>query len=99
MILPDSNKIKQEMIVPAEWDLQAALWIGWPSHPDLWPGHLEQTRKEIARMVHAVADGQSVKLVAMGREACNSAKNLLGSNELPSYFAGVARLSSHADAF
>lgn len=80
MALSDSNKAKQKITVPAEWDMQAALWVGWPSHPDLWPGHLEPARKEIARMVHAVADGQSVKLVAMGRKAIESAKNLLGSD-------------------
>ena len=80
MILPASNEVTEEITVPAEWDAQAALWVGWPSHPDLWPGQLEPARKEIARMVHAVADGQPVKLVAMGRKACNSAKNLLGSD-------------------
>ena len=80
MILPNSNEVTREIIVPAEWDMQAALWIGWPSHPDLWPGQIEPARREIARMVHAVADGQSVKLIAMGRKACSSAKNLLGSN-------------------
>ena len=80
MELATSDKVAERTTVPAEWDRQAALWVGWPSHPDLWPGHLEPARKEIARMVHAVAEGQAVKLVAMGREACESAKKLLGSD-------------------
>lgn len=77
-IYPD--KVTKRTTVSAEWDMQAARWVGWPSHPDLWLRQLESARKEIASMIHAVAEGQVVKLAAMGREACESAKKLLGSD-------------------
>lgn len=66
--------------VPAEWSPQSALWVGWPSHPDLWQENLEPARGEIAAMINAVAEHQAVKVLAMGAAASGAAKNLVDSS-------------------
>ncbi|MAF97668.1 MAG: agmatine deiminase [Micavibrio sp.] len=69
--------------VPAEWETQSCLWVGWPSHQELWAGELiEAARSEIAQMIEAVRDGQLVRVVAMGSAAARSVKALLGSDNL-----------------
>lgn len=79
MSLPSQNhKARADIKIPAEWERQSALWTAWPSHPDLWEGNLEPARNEIADMIRAVSEGQKVKVLAMGAEACVSAKNALG---------------------
>jgi len=40
----------------AEWEPHAAVWIAWPSHPDLWEGALEPVRAAWLEMAAAVAD-------------------------------------------
>lgn len=64
--------------VPAEWEEQAAIWTAWPSHEDLWQEDLRQARAEVAAMVLALAEGQKVKVLAMGDEAMESAHEALG---------------------
>ncbi|MGE0178429.1 MAG: agmatine deiminase family protein, partial [Sphingomonas sp.] len=52
---------------PAEWAPHEAVWIGFPSHADLWEGDLEPAREEVAafaRIVHADGKGEEVRLIA-----------------------------------
>ncbi len=42
---------------PAEWAAHDAVWIGFPSHPDLWEEDLEQARAEVVAFARAVHDG------------------------------------------
>lgn len=61
---------------PAEWAPHTAVWIGFPSHPELWLDDLEPARGEVvafARAVHADGRGERVILVAADAEAGEAA--------------------------
>ena len=59
------------LIVPAEWSPHRAMWLGWPSHADLWEDNLEPARAEVADLAVALAGpGQErVRLLVHGDEA------------------------------
>ena len=66
---------------PAEWSPHQAVWIGFPSHRDLWADDLEPARAEVtafAQAVHADGNGERVILVAADDEAGAAATGLAG---------------------
>jgi agmatine deiminase len=69
------------MHVPAEWSAHKAMWVGFPSHAELWEDHLAPAQAEVAAMVKALAGlgGERVKLLVQGQAARAAAHGLLGS--------------------
>lgn len=66
--------------IPPEWARQDCLWTAWPSHTDegRWPpAIMDKARAEIAAMVRHAAQGQEVKVLAMGEEAVSNARAML----------------------
>ncbi len=41
--------------IPAEWSPHRAMWVGWPSHADLWETDLEAAQAEVEALVRALA--------------------------------------------
>ena len=63
-------------LIPAEWAPQRAMWVGWPSHAELWQEDLEQAQEEVEALVRALAGagGVKVKLMTGNEEALEPAR-------------------------
>src|SRR5215212_8618452 len=56
-----------------------AVWIGFPSDPELWLADLKRAEQEVAafaRAVHAAGKGEQVRLVAAHEGAASAAREL-----------------------
>ena len=67
--------------VPAEWAQHQAMWIGFPSHGELWLEHLEAAQIEVAALAVALAGpgAERVRLLVNGKAAMAAAKAMIGS--------------------
>jgi agmatine deiminase len=68
------------LTVPAEWAPHRAMWLGFPSHADLWEEDLEPAQREVAALARALAGPgrERVRLMVCGDEALATARAMLG---------------------
>ncbi len=66
-------------IVPAEWEAHQAMWLGFPSHANLWQEDLIPAQAEVAALARVLAEmgDEHVKLMVMGEAAHDAARRLL----------------------
>ena len=63
----------------AEWAPHQAVWIGFPSDPELWLGDLKPAEREVADFaaaIHATGKGEQVWLVAAHDGAAETARQM-----------------------
>jgi agmatine deiminase len=100
--------------VPAEWSPHRAMWVGWPSHADLWEDNLQPAQAEVEALVRALAGPgrERVRLMIGTAEAVESARarfeGIDGVEIVPARFGDIwlrdtgpifAAGSRHASAF
>lgn len=67
------------LLPPPEWAPHAAMWIGFPTDPELWVEDLAPAQEEVAalaRALHADGKGEEIILVAADPEAAAEARRL-----------------------
>ena len=66
--------------VPAEWAPHRAMWLGFPSHADLWEDDLPAAQAEVAALARALAGpgAERVRLMTGSLEGADEARRLLG---------------------
>ncbi|WP_374469171.1 agmatine deiminase family protein [Phenylobacterium sp.] len=66
--------------VPAEWAPHRAMWLGFPSHADLWETDLEAAQEEVAALARALAGpgGETVRLMTGHPDGEAAARRMLG---------------------
>lgn len=66
--------------VPAEWAPHKAMWLGFPSHAELWEDDLEPAQAEVAALARALAGpgGERVRLMTGSDAGEAAARALLG---------------------
>jgi agmatine deiminase len=70
---------------PAEWSPHSAVWIGFPSDPELWLEDLEPAQEQVAafaRAIRADGKGETVRLVCANDEAAEQALALKTGAEI-----------------
>lgn len=70
---------EHDVVVPAEWAPQKAIWTAWPADAKEWSGDLAPPRSDVAALIRALGVGNRVRLLVNGAEAEVSARAAVGA--------------------
>jgi agmatine deiminase len=82
-------------LIPAEWSPHRAIWVGWPSHGELWEDNLEPAQGEVEGLVRALAGPgrEQVRLLVGKDEALAGARarfdDVAGVTVIPGRFGDI----------
>ena len=79
------------LTVPAEWAPHRAMWVGFPSHAELWEDDLSPAQVEVAALACALAGAgrERVKVMVSGKDALATARELLDGETGVEIVSGV----------
>jgi len=63
---------------PAEWEAHIATWVAWPHNRETWPGNFEPIPEAFQRLVRALAEWETVRVLAGGDTVMAEAKRMVG---------------------
>ena len=72
-----SAATQPEILVPAEWAKQKAIWTAWPADASEWNNDLNAPRRDIAALIEVLSHGNTVCVLVNGAEAQKSAHDAL----------------------
>ena len=49
--------------LPAEWEMQEAVWFAWTTRQDLWKGHLETVQNRFVELYQLCSRFQKVNIL------------------------------------
>src|SRR5207248_290668 len=86
---------EMSLTVPAEWAPHRAMWLGFPSHAELWEDDLAPAQAEVAALARVLAGpgGERVRLMTATAEGEAEARRLLddahGVEIVPARFGDI----------
>lgn len=82
-------------VIPAEWSPHRAMWVGWPSHEELWQDDLDAAQAEVEALVRALAGPgrEQVRLLVGHEDALTDARarfdGVAGVEVVPGRFGDI----------
>src|SRR5579863_3796530 len=80
---PETRNLKPETPfslgyhLPAEWEKHEATWLGWPHHPDDWPGKLDTIQIVYGEITRRLAVGEKVRILVNSPNMESKARQIL----------------------
>jgi agmatine deiminase len=72
----------EKLILPSEWSLHEATWIGWPYNKSDWPGKFSPIPYVYAEIVKYISRGEKVRIFVQSKEHRLKAEKILKDSDV-----------------